>query len=250
MPMFSPGPSARSPRGVFSAPARAIAQCDDPVFVGVILRSVGWAVLSLAVLAVATSWGLADLVAGHAHGWWWSWLAALAGGIGVAVASVYLFLPLCAVIAALFIPRVTAAVEQRFYPGIPPGRAAPLGEQVWDGLALGLRVLLWQLVALLLMVVIPGVGLLLGWAVAAWALGRGLFVAVAMQRMDRASAVALYKGRRGTVWVQGALMAAAGLLPPLNLVAAVLGVAAMVHVLHDATAAIAPRSRSYGDTWR
>jgi uncharacterized protein involved in cysteine biosynthesis len=231
---------------VFSAPARAIAQCDDPVFLGVVLRSVLWAVLSLAGLGVMTAWGLADLVADHARGWWWSWLAGLAGGIGVAIASLYLFLPLAAVIATLFVPRVAAAVERRFYPGLPPGRAAPLGEQIWDGLALGLRVLLWQLIALVLMVLLPGVGLLLGWAIAAWALGRGLFVTVAMARMDRPRAVALYQARRGTVWVQGALMAAAGLVPPLNLLAPVLGVAAMVHVLHDASPAIPPRFRSPG----
>jgi uncharacterized protein involved in cysteine biosynthesis len=229
-----------------SAPARAIAQCDDPAFLAVVLRSVAWAVLALALLAVGASWGLAALVAGHWSGWWWGWLAALAGGIGTAVAAIYLFLPLAAVIATLFVERVAAAVERRYYPFLPPGRSAPLGEQIWDGIALGLRVLAWQLASLVMAFLLPGVGLLLGWAIAAWALGRGLFVAVAMTRMDRAQAVALYRSERLTVWVQGALMAAASLVPVLNLVAPVLGVAAMVHVMHATNPAVPLAFRASG----
>jgi uncharacterized protein involved in cysteine biosynthesis len=216
----------------FSAPARAIAQFDDPVFVGVVLRGVGWAVLALAGLGLGVAWGVGELVSSHVDGLWWGWVAALAGGIGMAIAALYLFLPLAALIATLFVGRVTAAVERRFYPLLPPGRSAPLGDQAIDGVALGLRVLAWQIVALVLAVLLPGVGLVLGWAIAAWALGRGLFMAVAMTRMDRAQAVALYRTRRGAVWVQGALMAAASVVPPLNLLAPVLGVAALVHVMH------------------
>jgi CysZ protein len=229
----------------FSAPARAIAQFDDPAFVGVVLRSVLWAVLALAGTAVAVSWGLEALVADHLHGALWGWLAALAGGAGVAVASLYLFLPLAALIATMFVGRVTAAVEHRFYPFLPPGRSAPLGDQIMDGIGLGLRVLVWQIVALVLGLVIPGIGLLLGWAVAAWALGRGLFVAVAMTRMDRAQAVTLYRTQRTSVWVQGALMAAASFVPVLNVLAPVLGVAALVHVLHATNPAV-PLERRAG----
>jgi uncharacterized protein involved in cysteine biosynthesis len=148
------------------------------------------------------------------------------------VVSLYLFLPLATVIAMSFAARVTAAVERRYYPSLPPGRPAWLGDQIWDGIALGLRVLAWQIASLVLALLLPGVGLVLGWAITAWSLGRGLFVAVAMTRMDRAQALALYRGQRGAVWVQGALMAAASLVPPLNLLAPVLGVAAMVHVMH------------------
>lgn len=229
---------------LFSAPARALAQFDDPAFVGVVLRSVGWALLALIGLAVGASWGLAALVTAHATGWWWGWLAALAGGVGVAVAALYLFLPLAALIATLFVGRVTAAVERRFYPFLPPGRSAPLVDQFADGLALGLRVLLWQVVSLVLAVLLPGIGLVVGWAVTAWALGRGLFVAVAMTRMDRAQAVTLYNSQRLAVWTQGALMAAASLVPVFNLVAPVLGVAALVHVMHATNPAVPAQLRA------
>jgi uncharacterized protein involved in cysteine biosynthesis len=134
--------------------------------------------------------------------------------------------------AAMFVDTVAKAVERRFYPTLPPARGAPLAVQVWDGVAVGLRVLGFSVISLLLAVLLPGVGLLLGWAVSAWGIGRGLFVATAMRRMGRAQAEMEYKARRGGALALGAVLALAGLLPPLNLLVPVLGTAAMVHLLY------------------
>jgi CysZ protein len=208
---------------------RAIAQLDDPVFLGVLLRGVAWAAAGLALLAVAVVWGVHALLA---HFGLWAWLAALLGGAGAALLSLTLFLPVAALIASLFLNRVAGAVERRFYPTLPPARPAPMTQQIADGLSLGLRVLALQLLALLLAFALPVIGLPLGWLIAAWAIGRGLFMAVAMRRMDRAAAQRLYARRRLSVLTQGALISAASLVPLLNLLAPVLGTAAMVHVLH------------------
>ena len=208
---------------------RSVAQLDDPVFLGVVLRSVAWAALAFVLLAALLVWGGQAAVAGHGL---WTWLAGLLGGIGAAVLALFLFLPLAATIATLFLDRVAEAVERRWYPGLPPARPAPLGQQIQDGIALGLRVLVLQVLALVLAIVLPGIGLVLGWVVAAWAIGRGLFVAVAMRRMDRGTATAYYRDRRLVVLAQGALISAGSLVPVLNLVAPVLATACMVHVLH------------------
>jgi uncharacterized protein involved in cysteine biosynthesis len=138
------------------------------------------------------------------------------------------------VVATLFVDPVARAVERRYYPYLPPARPAPFSQQLWDGLALGLRVLLLQIMALVLTPLLPGIAALLGWAIAAWAIGRGLFVAVAMRRMDRRQAMALYAANRLSVIGQGALVAAGSMVPLLNLAMPVLGAAVMVHVLDDA----------------
>lgn len=211
------------------APAlRAVAQLDDAVFLGVLLRSVAWSAAAFAVLAAAVVWGVHAVLAGFAL---WAWLAALLAGAGAALLSLYLFLPVAAVVASMFIGRVADAVERRCYPGLPPAIAAPMAQQMTDGLALGLRVLGLQLAALLLAFLLPGIGLALGWLIAAWAIGRGLFVAVAMRRMGRAAALDCYGQRRLAVLAQGGLIAAISLIPLVNLLAPVLGTAAMVHVL-------------------
>jgi uncharacterized protein involved in cysteine biosynthesis len=160
----------------------------------------------------------------------WGWLAGFAGGATTAILSVWLFLPLATVIASLFIERLAAAVEAKYYPNLPPAQPASLASQTSDAVALGLRVLAVQIVALPISLLLPGIGVLLSWFVASWAVGRGLFEPIAMLRTDRASAGALYRGMRPAVLFQGALMTAAGLVPILNLLAPILGVAAMVHL--------------------
>jgi CysZ protein len=216
---------------LLAAPLRALAQFDDPAFLGVMWRSVAWAVLSIVALTAALVWGGSALAP---HGGWLGWLGGVLGGVGAAVLAFYFFLPLATVIASLFADRIAVAVERRFYPGLPPARPASLAEQTWDGLALGGRVLGWQAVTLVLMLIPPlaPVAAPVGWIIAAWAVGRGLFVMVAMRRRDRAGAVALYRALRGPVLAQGALITAGSFIPILNLFVPVLGVAAMVHVLN------------------
>lgn len=213
---------------------RAIGQMTDPVFLGVVLHSVGWSLLAFLLLATGVFYGGHALLADHG---WLGWLAGAAGAIGTAVASLFLFLPLATVIASLFVERIAAAVEAQFYPGLPPARPAGIIDQTQDAIVLGLRVLAMQAVALIATLVPPYVtGLAVGWFVASWAVGRGLFVPVAMLRMDRPQALALYRANRTAIILQGALMTACGLVPVLNLFAPVLGTAAMVHILHASAA--------------
>jgi len=208
---------------------RALAQLGDPVLLGVMARSVLWSVAAFAALA----WGVAHA----AHGWLGlqGWVAALLGGLGAALASLYLFLSVAALVASLFIDRVAVAVERAFYPGLPAGQSAPLATQLWDGLVLAAQVLALQLAGLALTPLAPGLSVAMGWGIAAWTIGRGLFVAVAMRRMRRRPALLLYRTIRPAVLAQGLLIALGSLVPLLNLAVPVLGVAAMVHLLHSAT---------------
>jgi CysZ protein len=103
------------------------------------------------------------------------------------------------------------------------------------------KVLALNILALVLALILPGIGLFLGWMIAAYAIGRGLFVAVAMRRMPRMMAESLYRANRGLVLMQGALLALAAYVPIMNLLIPIVGVAAMVHVLDMAlTAAETP----------
>jgi CysZ protein len=211
----------------------ALRQLADPVFAGVLLRSVLWSAAGFALLCWAAAWGTHAWLA--AHGAWpgvWSWLGGAAATLLAAAAALFLFQPVAVVIATFYLERVARAVERAWYPALPEPRGATLAAQAWDGAALGVAVLALNVVALLLALLLPGVGLLLGWAVAAWAIGRGLFVAVAMRRMGREAARAAYDRRRGAVLLQGAALAAAAAVPGLNLLVPVIGVAAMVHVLN------------------
>ncbi len=208
---------------------RAVQQLDDPVFLSVLWRSFALSLLAFLTLVVGCVWLLQGLVG---HGSWLSWVAGALGGVGAMVLAVWLFVPAGLLIATLFLNRVAASVEHRFYPGLPAASGAPLAEQAWDGAALGARVLALQLVSLIASVMLPGVGFLLGWLVTGWAIGRGLFVGVAMRRMTRPQALEYYAACRLIVLVQGVSLALASSVPGLNLLVPVVGIAAMVHVFY------------------
>ncbi len=210
---------------------RALGQFDDPAFTGVLLRSVALALLSFLAIGAACAWGVQALL--HASGWT-GWLVGLLSTAGTALLALWLFLPTAMLIATLYIERIARAVDQRWYPGLPPPNGAALSVQLWDGVALAGRVLALNLVALVLALGIPGIGLFLGWLISGWAFGRGLFVAVAMRRMGLLQARSAYAALRAPVLLQGVLLAFAGSIPGLNLLVPIVGTAVMVHVLNAA----------------
>ncbi len=221
--------------------SRTIEQLDDPAFLRVLAYSLLLSAACFALLCAGTAYGLHHALAGIA---WLAWLASVLGGFLVVACGLWLFLPLSVVIASLFMEPICRAVERRWYPALPPAEGAALPSQIWDGLVVGLLVLSMSLASLVLALVIPGAGLVLGWAITAWALGRGLFVAVAMRRMSRIEASALYRQHRFPVLVQGGMLALAGYLPVVNLLVPVLGTGCMVHVLMQRTGA-----RRGGESW-
>jgi CysZ protein len=225
---------------VFTPIARAISQLDDPAFRGVLLRSIAWSVACFAAVDAVAIWGVHRLL--ELHGLL-AWGADILGSIGASLLGLWLFLPVAAAIGIMYLDRIAAAVEHRFYPWLPPPDGASLLEQAWDGVAVALKVLALNIVALILALLLPGVGLIPGWAIASYAIGRGLFVAVAMRRMPRPVAESLYRGNRGIVLIQGAILALMAYVPVLNLLIPILGTAAMVHVLDTALSAVETSGR-------
>jgi CysZ protein len=223
---------------------RAVAQLDDPVFQGVLLRSLLWAAACFLALHVATIWAVRRLL--DLHGWL-GWAADVLGGIGASLLALWLFLPVAVIIATLYIDRVALAVERRHYPDLPPAHGAPLAAQVWDAIGIGLRILLLNILALIAALILPGAGLILAWVIGGYAIGRGLFAAVAMRRMARPAARTLYRRARLAILAQGCILALAGYVPILNLLIPVIGTAAMVHVLDQTMTTMAG---GRGPAWR
>jgi CysZ protein len=232
----------------FSPLTRSVAQITDPAFLGVLAVSLLCSAALFSGLHLGVLWAVHRALALHG---WVAWVADVLGSVGAWLLGLWLFLPLAAGIATLFIDRVARAVERRYYPMLPPAPGASLLAELVDGLALVWRILLLNLLALVLALVLPGIGLLLAWAIGAYAIGRGLFMTVALRRFDRRSAERLYAANRPAVLVQGGVMALAGYLPGFNLLIPVLGTAAMVHVLDAAMRLDAGRADvGPGDAWR
>jgi CysZ protein len=219
---------------MFGPIARAVSQLDDPTFRRVLLRSIAWSGVCFAALHVGAIWLIHRVLALHGL---LAWGADIIGSIGASLLALWLFLPVAAAIGMMYLDRIARSVERRFFPWLPPPDGASLLEQAWDGAAVALKVLALNIVALILAFLLPGVGLIPGWMVAAYAIGRGLFVAVAMRRMPRTMAESLYRANRGVVLTQGAVLALVAYVPVMNLLIPIVGVAAMVHVLDMALTA-------------
>lgn len=229
-----------SESSVFRPTLLALAQLDDPVFRGVLWRSVVWSFVVLALLFVGSQWAVQHYL--HPSGWW-AWLAGAVAHIVTTVIAAFLFLPFAAMIGTFYVESIAVAVERRHYPALPPPVGSSLLEQAWDGAAVGLKVLLLSIAGLVVTIAVPGIGFFVGWAVAAYALGRGLFVAVAMRRVPRAVAEHIYRANRDVVLVQGGILAAASYVPIMNFLLPVIGVAAMVHAFDIAIARSPDRVR-------
>src|ERR1700759_1655597 len=119
--------------------ARAIGQLGDPVFLGVLVRSLLWSAACFIALHFAAVSAIHDLL--DLHGWL-GWAVDVAGGSGASLLALWLVLPVGVMISTFYIDRVAAAVERRHYPSLPPARGAALAVQLWDGVSIAARILL------------------------------------------------------------------------------------------------------------
>ena len=204
-------------------------QLGDPAFLSPLLKGALGAALGCGALIFLGARGAEALLG--PTGWLGSYSGVLGGTVGV-VAAIWLFVPMLLLIASLFLDDVASAVEARFYPGLPPARGASLAAQGWAGLALGLRVLFWTLLALAATLAMPPLGAVLFPIIATVSLGQGLFEGVAWRRMGIAEARALRHRMSVPVYILGGALTALALVPVLNLLVPVLGAAAMTHLLH------------------
>lgn len=209
---------------------RAIGQLGDPRLRRPVLLGLLAAALVFAALVGFGVW-LVGLAATGGGGWLDRIVSAL-GGITSFAVAVLLFGPASLAVAGLLLDDVADAVEARHYPFLAPATPASLGSQALAGVRLALRVLVISVVALPVVVLLPGTGALVWLAVSAYALSREYFELVALRRLDAASARALRRRHRLRVWFAGLPAAALMLVPLANLLAPVLGAAAFTHVFH------------------
>ena len=139
--------------------------------------------------------------------------------------------PVAALFASLFLDQVAARIEARDYPGAA-ARPASFAITLRAGLKLAALIVGVDLVLLPVEIGLPGLGQLLGLAANGWLLGREYFELTALRHLDPAEAAALRRKNSGQIWIAGAIIALASMVPLVNLFAPLLGTALMVHLFH------------------
>jgi uncharacterized protein involved in cysteine biosynthesis len=225
-----------------SAFALSLAQMGDPRFLRVLAKSllvIFVIFLAIGVLLHRLLEGI-DVCAATSEVWdscnlpgWARWLASIGGTLALA----WLFFPAVAIgVVASFTDEIVSAVEAKHYPEAAAA-ARPLGISgtLWLGLGSGLRLILWNLLALplYLLLLVTGIGtLLLFIAVNALVLGHDLAVMVAARHLDRPARRQWLADNRQQRLLLGAIVATMFLIPIVNLIAPVIGAAMATHLFH------------------
>jgi uncharacterized protein involved in cysteine biosynthesis len=209
--------------------SRAFGQLSDPGT----RRYVLWSVLGALAVLVGLIAGLQLALALLAETGrpWLDWTIKALGGLGAVVGAWFLFPAVVSLILGFLLDGVVRAVEARHYPMLPPARSQSFVESLGGALRLGAVAVALNLLVLPVYLV-PGLNLVVWLLLNGYLLGREYVETVAAGRMARVDAAVLRKRHRLGVLASGAIVAGLLLLPVVNLVAPVVGIALMTHRFH------------------
>jgi CysZ protein len=199
----------------------------SPPFRKVVTKS-----LALTAAALLVAWFGLDRLALHFVAVQPSWLATLIAwliGLSLLVGAVVLAAPIASLVASLFLDEIAAHVEAEIDPFGQPGRAAPFAEATLAALRFFALSLAVGIVSLILLFV-PGVGLVAWLAANAYLLGREYFELAAMRFHSAVQARALRRRHAGFVFVYGAMIAVFVAIPLVNLLTPLFATTLMVRL--------------------
>ena len=181
-------------------------------------------------------WGVREGVAWIAAHWpkYAGWLKYGQGTLGF-ITALLLFPATFVLVASFFQEKVADLVEARHYPELGPANGAPLRTSVLAALRFFALMLTVNVIALpfyLALLWLAGSGAFLMLAVNGMLAGREYYEIVALRRMPRFDMDASRRRNRGAYFLTGVCIAGLGLIPVVNLLVPVFGIAVMVHVFH------------------
>jgi len=177
-----------------------------------------WLVSGVSIPWVGEVGGAADDAVG--------WIA----GVGSVIAMAFAFTPAAALAIGFFVDPVADAVEARYYPELGPARGRSLATEVGMGLRYAALAVVLNIPLLPFYFLFPP----LPAVVNGWLLGRSFFDMAALRRETAAGTGVLRRSVRGQMVAGGILLAVLTLVPFLNLIVPVFGLAMMTHLYNGA----------------
>jgi CysZ protein len=163
-------------------------------------------------------------------------------GAGLLIALIYVLPAVSALVAGFFLDDAAEIVERTDFSGDPVGRALPAGRALLYGVRFAGLALLVNLAALTL-VFVPVVNIFAFFAANAYLLGREYFELAAGRFRPLSDAAEMRREHRATVMLAGGMVAGLVLVPFLNLLTPLFGIALMVHVHKRLSARALPDRR-------
>ena len=207
---------------------KALTQLREPTFWRVIRNSVLITTATFISLYIAV-WLVLSRVS-VAETWWIDMLVDVLGGLTVVVLTWFLFPAIVSLVISFFLDRIVDAVEQRYYPQLPPPTSLP----IWENVAVALKFTTVTVLVNLLVLplyLIPGLNLIIFYGVNGYLLSREYFELVALRRLDPLKARALRRSNAARLFIAGLLITALLTIPLVNLLAPLIAAAFMVHLV-------------------
>ena len=211
---------------MFTAFSLAVADTFAPEQRRPLFLSLGLALALLVALWIGASVLIDGIrVSGLA---WLDWAAHVFGSLAALAVAWILYPAMSMLILGFFLDGVIAALERAHYPALPPVRRIGLTEAAVSGLRLAGLAIVINLVILPLYFA-PAVGQVAYYGLNGWLVGREYFDQVALRRLERREALALWRAQHGAVIAAGVVIALLLSVPFVNLVAPLTGAAFMLH---------------------
>jgi CysZ protein len=231
--------------------SRALGQLFDPRFRRVLFLGVALTIALLVAVYALFIWFMAGFVEGPINlplvgevGW----IGDLLGWASIFLLiffSMFLMLPVASAITSLFLDDVAQAVEEEFYPGVPPAGRVSFADGLMETVGFLAVLIVANIVALFLYVLFPFLTPVIFYGMNGYLLGREYFLLAAIRHEGRASAKVMLAANRGQIWLAGCLMAVPLSIPLMNLFIPVLGAATFTHLYHRLNGTVAVPVRRY-----
>ncbi len=221
---------------IFTSFAKTLAQIGDPTFRGVLIKGICLTIALLLALYAFVFFGVLWITPETLTIPWIGTIAIaqqlLSWGslILMIILSVFLMIPVASAFTGIFLDEVADAVEARHHPGLGPAPQVSLANNIRESLTF-LGIMIAANLAALVFYFTP-LAPFVFYGLNGFLLSREYFRMIAVRRMSRSDATALYRRNFLSLWIAGALMAVPLTIPLANLVIPVLGVATFTHIFH------------------
>jgi len=238
---------------MLQALARAVADLANRRVFTIMLQTLGIAVAIFVLLGLALGWLLQGLDPCNALGVGTCTLGTGESTIGALVLTLFgawfLFPAVAITVVTGFSDRIADAVERAHYPEAAQlARPIGLGRGLLSGLKSGARLIVFNVLALpfYVLLLVTGVGpFILFVIVNGIALGRDLGELAAARHGDRQSRRAWLTRTRGQQHLIGLVVSVLFLVPIVNMLAPIIGIAAAIHLVNASSLAATPSRRSF-----
>ncbi|MFQ5534716.1 MAG: EI24 domain-containing protein [Sphingomonadales bacterium] len=216
---------------------KSVKQLGDPRSRKILFLALGLAVLVFITLAWLTGLGISALPEFET-----SWINTLVGWmarLGFVMISWVIFPAVVSLFIGIFIDSIAEATERLHYPERSAGAPPPFLESIWAAMKYGATVVAANIAVLpiyLLVLWFPPAVAAIYYSLNGYLLSREFFELVAHRHMSWREARALRKTHQGRIFIAGLIIAFMFTMPLVNLVAAMVATAFMVHLFMGLTA--------------